>query len=78
MSELSRRIESPGIGEPLSVADAIRRTQDYLLSIQKEDGHWCGELEGDTILGSEYVLTMHFLGRTHERQVAQNGTYRFK
>ena len=75
MSELSRRIESPGIGEPLSVADAIRRTQDYLLSIQKEDGHWCGELEGDTVLGSEYVMTMHFLGRTDERQVRKAVEY---
>ena len=33
---------------------------------RRADGHWCGELEGDTILESEYVLTMHFLGRTGE------------
>ena len=35
------------------------------------DGHWCGELEGDTILESEYVLTLHFLGRTGETRFAK-------
>ena len=27
------------------------------------DGHWVGELEGDTILESEYILLLAFLGR---------------
>ncbi len=48
---------------------AIRSAQDYLLSIQKEDGHWCGELEGDTILESEYILAMHFMGKTEDPRV---------
>ena len=30
------------------------------------DGHWVGELEGDTILESEYVLLLAFLGREAE------------
>jgi squalene-hopene/tetraprenyl-beta-curcumene cyclase len=34
-----------------------------LLELQRADGHWCGELEGDSILESEYILTMCFLGR---------------
>ena len=29
---------------------------DHLLSLQKPDGHWCAELEGDSILQSEYIL----------------------
>jgi squalene-hopene/tetraprenyl-beta-curcumene cyclase len=33
----------------------------HLLSLQQPDGHWCGELEGDTILESEYALTLYFL-----------------
>ena len=53
-------------------AEAARR---YLLSIQHEDGHWCGELEGDTILESEYVLTMHFLGRTGEVRLRKAAEY---
>jgi squalene-hopene/tetraprenyl-beta-curcumene cyclase len=45
---------------------AIEATQRYLFSIQQPDGHWCGELEGDTILESEYMLTMHFIGKTDD------------
>ena len=63
-----RRIEN----EPVRSSDleaTIVRSRNYLLSIQFEDGHWCGELEGDTILESEYILTMHFLGRTEDARV---------
>ena len=49
------------------VATALGAAREYLLSIQREDGHWCGELEGDTILEAEYVLTLHFLGRAGEK-----------
>jgi len=30
--------------------------QDQLLEQQADDGHWCAELEGDTILESEYLI----------------------
>ena len=42
---------------------AIDGARDFLLSIQQEDGHWCAELEGDSILESDYILLMHFVGR---------------
>jgi len=42
---------------------AIQRTRDYLLGQQHDDGHWRGELEGDTILESEYILLLAFLGQ---------------
>ncbi|MGZ5141614.1 MAG: squalene--hopene cyclase, partial [Burkholderiales bacterium] len=58
-----------------SVARSIRSAQDYLLQIQHVDGHWCGELEGDTILESEYVLTMHFVGRLHEDRCRKAANY---
>jgi len=57
------------------VRESIGRSQDYLLSIQNDDGHWCGELEGDTILESEYVLTMHFIGRVDEPKVRKAAKY---
>ncbi len=41
---------------------AIGRTSDWLLAQQTDDGYWVGELEGDTILESEYVLLLTFLG----------------
>ena len=40
-----------------------------LLKEQRRDGHWCAELEGDTILESEYVLLLHFLGRGDDPRV---------
>ena len=55
--------------------NAIAAAQRYLLSIQRPDGHWCGELEGDTILESEYILTLHFLGRTGETRVKKAAEY---
>lgn len=42
---------------------AIARTQQWLLDRQQPDGHWVAELEGDTILESETILLLAFLGR---------------
>src|SRR5262245_17009943 len=44
-------------------SSAIGLARDWLLSRQHEDGHWCAELEGDTILESEYILLLAWLGR---------------
>jgi squalene-hopene/tetraprenyl-beta-curcumene cyclase len=45
------------------VAAAVSAARDRLLELQRDDGHWCGELEGDSILEAEYVFLMHYLGR---------------
>jgi len=58
-----------------SVDNAVDAAKRYLVSTQAADGHWVGELEGDTILESEYVLTMHFLGRTGEQRVRKAAEY---
>lgn len=50
----------------MRVQESVRKGEAYLLDLQRPDGHWCGELEGDTILESEYVLLMAFLGREGE------------
>src|SRR5581483_3155934 len=42
---------------------AIARTTEFLLHEQNPDGYWCAELEGDSILESEYILLLAFLGR---------------
>ena len=54
---------------------AVTATQNYLLQIQAADGHWCGELEGDTILESEYIMTMHFIGRSDTNRARKAGNY---
>src|SRR3954468_10306207 len=45
------------------VSAAIGGARDWLLARQHDDGHWRGELEGDTILESEYILLLAWLGR---------------
>ncbi len=59
----------------LGVASALAAAQRWLLEHQAEDGHWCGELEGDTILETEYVLLFHFLGRGADPRVAAAARY---
>ncbi len=45
---------------------ARSRAIDALLRLQKSDGHWCGELQGDSILESEYILMKFILGQERE------------
>ena len=42
---------------------------DNLLRGRREGGHWCYELETDTIVESEYVLLLRFLGRTEDPRI---------
>ena len=70
---------------PEVIDSALAEAQDALLAMQHPDGYWCGELEGDSILESEYILLMAFLGRErdavcvkaakylHERQLPDGG-----
>ena len=44
------------------VAAAISAARKYLFSQQHEDGYWCGELEADTTLESDYILLHTLLG----------------
>ncbi len=44
-----------------AVRHAILGAQQYLLERQKPEGYWEAELEGDTILESEYILLLQFL-----------------
>jgi squalene-hopene/tetraprenyl-beta-curcumene cyclase len=44
-------------------ADAARK---HLLSRQHEEGYWCGELEADTTLESDYILLHTLLGTANQ------------
>src|SRR5712692_6735656 len=48
--------------QPERLSQAIRRSQDYILSQQLAEGFWVGELEANTTLTSEYVLFRHLIG----------------
>ena len=54
---------------------AIHRTRQWLLSQQYEDGSWCAELEGDTILESETILLLAFLGREDSELAVRCAAY---
>jgi squalene-hopene/tetraprenyl-beta-curcumene cyclase len=67
---------SPGadrLNESMRVA--MQRTCQWLWQRQHGDGHWCAELEGDTILESEYVLLLAWLGQSSCPRARQAARY---
>ncbi|WP_162658857.1 squalene--hopene cyclase [Tuwongella immobilis] len=60
---------------PLSLNEAIEAAANALIQLQRADGHWVSELEGDTILESEYILLMAFLRREDDETVQLAANY---
>jgi squalene-hopene/tetraprenyl-beta-curcumene cyclase len=54
---------------------AIEQAQECLLGLQQPDGHWVGELEGETILESEYLLLLQFMGWTDPVRIRRAANY---
>jgi squalene-hopene/tetraprenyl-beta-curcumene cyclase len=44
------------------IADGIARARNWLLGQQHPDGYWCGELEADSMLESDYIFMHTLLG----------------
>ena len=63
------------VQELTAVTDQLSAAEVYLRSLQEDDGHWCGELEGDTILESEYALALYFVGREKSGKFRQLANY---
>lgn len=65
--DLTAAAEASGVAPRERLARAVRsamaRTRQWLLGQQHADGYWVAELEGDTILESETILLLAFLGR---------------
>jgi squalene-hopene/tetraprenyl-beta-curcumene cyclase len=59
--------------EPLT--GAIERATKTLIGMRHPDGYWCAELQGDSILESEYILLKYFLGQEHEPEMKQIANY---
>lgn len=49
-----------------SLRDSLAKGVAALRHVQRSDGHWCAELEGDSILESEYILMKFILGQENE------------
>ena len=63
MSALSA---DPNVQSLDRIRAAVQAAQRALGSLQKKDGHWCAELEGDSILQSEYLLMKWILRQERE------------
>jgi squalene-hopene/tetraprenyl-beta-curcumene cyclase len=57
------------------VQQAARRATHCLLAQQQADGHWCAELQGDTILESELILLLAILGRRDDPRIPRLAHY---
>ena len=51
------------------LGDAIAAATSRLRELQRDDGHWCAELQGDTILESEYLLLLYYLSEGDESRL---------
>jgi squalene-hopene/tetraprenyl-beta-curcumene cyclase len=60
------------------LAGTVDRGRAGLLARQQPDGHWVGELEGDTILESEFVLLLAFLGKLDDPRIKFAANYLLK
>jgi squalene-hopene/tetraprenyl-beta-curcumene cyclase len=81
------RIQGPAAGTALAAApahlpnaesrieQAIRRSVNWFLAAQNQDGYWWGELEADTTLESDYILYLHILGELHSGKTAKLAKY---
>jgi len=57
------------------LTEVVDRGRSGLLARQQPDGHWVGELEGDTILESEFILLLAFLGKHDDPRIRLAANY---
>jgi squalene-hopene/tetraprenyl-beta-curcumene cyclase len=73
---LNVTLPPPGASESdAAISSALEKAKAALLSIQKPDGHWCGELQGDSILESEYILLKWILGQEDDAALPKITNY---
>ena len=54
---------------------ALARAEAALLKLQKPAGYWCAELQGDSILESEYILLKFILGQEDDPRLPLIANY---
>ncbi len=57
------------------VAAAIDGARNWLFSQQHEEGYWCGELEADSTLESDYILMHTLLGTGNQKRFQKCANY---
>ena len=58
---------------PIDPETAIARSQRYLLSQQKPEGYWIGELMVDATLVADMIAYHHWDGKVDRAMAAQGG-----
>ncbi len=73
-------IEPKSGGDDLSnrARSCLASALDALFGKQHADGHWCAELEGDSILNSEYLLMKAILGQDCAPEASSEDGARFR
>src|SRR5437773_8927596 len=60
---------------PDRAEQSLHRAQAALLNLQNQDGYWLGELQGDSILESEYILTKFILDQEDDPELPLIANY---
>lgn len=63
------------IQTPKTIWDCLDKAIDALLFEQDGEGYWCAELEGDSILQSEYILMKYILGEENDSRLEKIARY---
>lgn len=66
---------APMGGQSAALDRALSGSTQVLADLQKDDGHWCFELEADATIPSEFVLLDHFLGEIRQELHERMGRY---
>ncbi len=53
----------------------LSKAVDQLVSLQDESGYWCAELEGDSILQSEYILLKFIIEQENDPRLPRIANY---
>jgi squalene-hopene/tetraprenyl-beta-curcumene cyclase len=84
MRNLERNTKNPPASSEQSTPDpgtvdgaktALARALDHLFSLQEPAGFWCGELEGDSILQSEYILLKFIVEQENDSRLPKIANY---
>ena len=71
----SARLDDQGRDLFDRVARAVDHASAALIDEQREDGHWCYELEADCTIPSEYILMMHFCDEIDDERQQRMARY---
>ena len=65
----------PGSDLRERVLSSLSRATDRLVTMQNGSGFWCGELEGDSILQSEYILLKFIVEQENDPRLPRIASY---